>query len=1186
LAIFSHYLIEIRRSADDSLARTVTDLAEPRYTYKLADNAADHAGVPSRTFKVYLFRVDDVGTRSEPQLQTITNPAPATPSVVITPTIGGFQLTASPGGAGTDHAGLKVWLSVSSGFTPAPANLYYQGAGTEIFVPSSDGTPQFIVAALYDTLSDEDLNSSAEYEGAPLMSEAALATAALVAAEAMAAVLQETEDRLAEIAAETAARVAALGLASDALDQEVTDRQAAVQATADDLFAEALTRLNADQASDLRVDAVVSSVADNAAAVVTEASTRSSETGANAGLITALQTSMGEAEAAIVSNATASSDADTAIATNVSSLQTSMGAAQTDIIAVSEALVTESDATALSLSGLQTDVEGNAADILTNATAVSDETSARTSALGTMQTEVNDAAAAIITEASTRSGETGANAGNITTLQTSMGEAEAAIVSNATASSDETEARAAETTLLTARMSNAGFTSDFSSQYPGLFSGDYEGADGSISIENTAPEMGTTVITDVGSVLTTPADGTDFLSVYLKKAAKIEVGKRYRMEITARITGTPTGPWTNRAISGWFRKMDETFTATSVQSAHWYPEALDTWETFSIDWVATAGNAYMRYGFYKRGDYGVTGGDVEVRSISFTEEGFGIQENEASITSEASVRSAADIAHASDISGLQTSMGEAEAAIVSNATAVSTETSARATDVSQLRVSMRGSEGFTLGFDAGLDDFMHGYSGEPITASPVTDWAIHANGNIGNLAWTASGSGNNYLTPRAALPNVAGRRYKFRARFRTTGTTGFNENALTISARSLDINYDYVSVISGEHHQFTGQYAWTDVALDIECDGATPYIRVVIMSRSDWTSGTGDIETDRISFEEVGAVAQELEASISDVSDVAIDAQGRATAMFGLRTDVNGYISGFGLSNDGVSSAFVIIADNFQVARTGAQGGPVALFAVQADGTVVMQNAIIGSALISELVVDKLTGGSLDADITLEGTLNLGGGKIVFDNGVFMKVQGVSFGASSDLIEWYGPSGAVSSCTKANAITYLGTDGSAYFGGTLTAGVLTNSVTGSSIAVPSETFVGPFGTNGDPIVVVHTYSFIKQYWREGNQSNGVSGSTDATLKLWQTIGSGSEVLIGTRTVDGNHVTTFDPTLGQTDVLETMSGSWTYTDNVGGTLPRVYRWSLEARSTVSVSGTSVGGAQDTIDQQRTTIVCVE
>jgi hypothetical protein len=214
LAIFSHYLIEIRRSADDSLARTVTDLAEPRYTYKLADNAADHAGVPSRTFKVYLFRVDDVGTRSEPQLQTITNPAPATPSVVITPALGGFQITASPGGAGTDHAGLKVWLSVSSGFTPAPANLYYQGAGTEIFVPSSDGTPQFIVAALYDTLSDEDLNSSAEYEGSPLLSTTQVVDARQVALDALAAVAQEAVDRgLAVTAAATTARREGAGIA-------------------------------------------------------------------------------------------------------------------------------------------------------------------------------------------------------------------------------------------------------------------------------------------------------------------------------------------------------------------------------------------------------------------------------------------------------------------------------------------------------------------------------------------------------------------------------------------------------------------------------------------------------------------------------------------------------------------------------------------------------------------------------------------------------------------------------------------------------------------------------------------------------------------------------------------------------------------------------------------------------------
>jgi hypothetical protein len=1183
--------------------------------------------------------------------------------------------------------------------------------------------------------------------------------------------LAETEARLAEIVAETAARVAALQAEADArlaavgvlqdqidadvaeleataaaLTQEVTDRQAAVQAQADDLVAEALARLTEDQALDTRVDDVVALVAGNSAAIVTEATTRASETSANASLITALQTDVAGNAASLVTEQTARSDADTALASDITSLQAEMGTAQADIITVSEAVVSEGTARATAIAGLQTEVDDNAAAIITNATAISGETSARTTALTAMQSAVDDNAASIITEQTTRADADTAQVGDITVLQTSMGNAEAAIVTNATAISDETSARASDVTGLTARMSNAGFTSDFATQYPALFSGQHAGEDGSTSVENTAPDMSTAVVADVGVILTGPAGGTDILTVYMKKAVKIEEGKRYRMEITARITGSPTGPWTNRAISGFFRKMDENYGATSVQAVHWYPTALDTWETFSIDWVATAGNAYMRYGFYKRGDYGVTGGNVEVRSISFTEEGFGIQENEAAIISEASVRSSADSAQASDISalqtsmgdaeaaivtnataisdetsastsafsamqsevddnaaailseqatrsdetsanagdisalltsmgdaeaaiitnataisdetgarvsdvsalsarfggqssdtqffradnlegfavsgdtpvssepatyalvtdadkgpvievtkstasgaglyprmtiplkeggayemrvmlkpqgtlsggdptnhgytvgldvkdatgthlgqrriypilnisagwtelvfgddgtyttdyflsyyptaayivpnlvvsrfsgevtrvawaqvknlgdvvaaealvtseastrasadtaqasdiaGLQTSMGDAEAAIITNATAVSTESSARATDVKELRVRMHGPDGFSLGFDDGFDDWMYGFAGDPKTAPAVTEWGIYNVAAVGNVAWAPAPSTSFlYCSLRPVLPNIAGKRYRVTGRMRHTGTDGFGATAVNFHSRSLTSSYLYALNLGGISVSFTARYAWSDVDFTITGDGTTPYLRISMYKRGDWNPSNGNVEFTGITVEEVGAVAQDLEASISTVNDVAIDAQGRATAMHALRVDVNGYVAGYGLSNDGATAQFAILADEFLIARPG-NGAPVGTFFVNGAGVVYMTNVVIGGALIDELVVNKLTAGTLYADMVIHSLLSMGTGKIVFDNGVYMKVLGVAFGANNDLIEWYGPKMAITACTKTNSIMHADTIGNFYLGG----GVKTEWASIQNIAV-------------------------------------------------------------------------------------------------------------------------------------------
>ena len=64
---------------------------------------------------------------------------------------------------------------------------------------------------------------------------------------------------------------------------------------------------------------------------------------------------------------------------------------------------------------------------------------------------------------------------------------------------------------------------------------------------------------------------------------------------------------------------------------------------------------------------------------------------------------------------------------------------------------------------------------------------------------------------------------------------------------------------------------------------------------------------------------------------------------------------------------------------------------------------------------------------------NLNSGYIEFNNGSYMKVSGVGFGAGSNYLEWYGPTVSSASnfaaCTDANAIYYLKTNGQAYFAG-------------------------------------------------------------------------------------------------------------------------------------------------------------
>lgn len=73
---------------------------------------------------------------------------------------------------------------------------------------------------------------------------------------------------------------------------------------------------------------------------------------------------------------------------------------------------------------------------------------------------------------------------------------------------------------------------------------------------------------------------------------------------------------------------------------------------------------------------------------------------------------------------------------------------------------------------------------------------------------------------------------------------------------------------------------------------------------------------------------------------------GRVSALYTLRTDVNGHIAGFGLSNDGEMSEFAVVADRFRVAKTGESGPGAQVFAVDSEtGAVLIQgNLFVTSA--------------------------------------------------------------------------------------------------------------------------------------------------------------------------------------------------------------------------------------------------
>ena len=287
------------------------------------------------------------------------------------------------------------------------------------------------------------------------------------------------------------------------------------------------------------------------------------------------------------------------------------------------------------------------------------------------------------------------------------------------------------------------------------------------------------------------------------------------------------------------------------------------------------------------------------------------------------------------------------------------------------------------------------------------------------------------------------------------------------------------------------------------------------------------------------------------------------SARQGVRLDVNGRITGFVQNNDGSQGDFNIVADNFRV-------------------------------------IDPDTGAAfIDAD---ENGLRLRNGRVIMDNGIFIRATGVGFGTSGQFIEWFGPrptGGNLALCTEANAISYLKTNGDAFFGGTLSAGVLRNAARTTSILADATVTVGPFGTNGNPIVVITSYALESGFTATYEPTNQALQGWEAEVTAWGAVAQGSG---GFRTVDASKnitcnvvaqlqralggtapsafatltitggietLTGIAPTPGDAPgnlvYTRTVSGSITSTDNTGGVQNRTFIATLTAR-TDAVIGT--------------------
>ncbi|TVP08701.1 hypothetical protein AYI87_20935 [Shewanella sp. KCT] len=220
--------------------------------------------------------------------------------------------------------------------------------------------------------------------------------------------------------------------------------------------------------------------------------------------------------------------------------------------------------------------------------------------------------------------------------------------------------------------------------------------------------------------------------------------------------------------------------------------------------------------------------------------------------------------------------------------------------------------------------------------------------------------------------------------------------------------------------------------------------------------------------------------------------------------------------------------------------------------------AVFGGLTANSIAAGAILGTHIKAGEKIQSPIIEGGQLRLIGSG-YMKVQAATPFGPDSLVEWYGPkllSGTEpnwGALKKSNAITYLAANGDAYFGGSLSAGILKTGVTNpdknqyAASSIPVQ--IGPFGTNGKAKNVVVSYDLSAD---STTSSSSAVSNKSLQWQLQRSIGNGAwtTVASGTFTIAVNK--TWNSEFGYYEIREYCHASSTYTDNSTSTSDFMYR----------------------------------
>lgn len=341
----------------------------------------------------------------------------------------------------------------------------------------------------------------------------------------------------------------------------------------------------------------------------------------------------------------------------------------------------------------------------------------------------------------------------------------------------------------------------------------------------------------------------------------------------------------------------------------------------------------------------------------------------------------------------------------------------------------------------------------------------------------------------------------------------------------------------------------------------TKYIRIANILNSDNNlSARVNLDYHRGRFVEVGDAAVDVQAR----ADIVTEQQARVDADNAISSSVTTLTTRVGDNESDVSVLFNSVngIESEYAVRLTAQGR-IGGFGLINDGNLVSAGWEVDEFKINILGSDVPVFDVNAKGLTLNTELYMGDHEIIFDNGVAMKVMGVGFGANNDLLEWFGPSQAVNLCTKANAVAYESTDGTALYLGDLGAGNIVVQQNTTSLASNAEIVIGPFGTNGDNKLVTLELQTTANVNQPHPFTCPVSPASPSASVIIERSFDGSTwtTLAGPSPISGNYLCTSSAGPGEDgNITESIAGFLQTTDTNTTTSDFYYRARIVSRTT--------------------------